>query len=47
MKRELDIVIILDVYLGIYGCYVKEFCNYLKYIKVDILILNGDFIDIW
>ncbi|MEZ5039720.1 MAG: UDP-2,3-diacylglucosamine diphosphatase [Saprospiraceae bacterium] len=47
MKRELDIVIISDVHLGTYGCHAKELCNYLKSIKVDTLILNGDFIDIW
>ncbi len=47
MKRELDIVVISDVHLGTYGCHAKELCNYLKSIKVDTLILNGDFIDIW
>jgi len=33
--------------LGTYGCHARELCNYLKSIKVDTLILNGDFIDIW
>lgn len=47
MKRELDIVIISDVHLGTYGCHAKELLNYLGSIKVDTLILNGDFIDIW
>ncbi len=47
MKRELDIVIISDVHLGTYGCHAKELLNYLKSIKVDTLILNGDFIDMW
>jgi len=47
MKRELDIVVISDVHLGTYGCHARELCNYLKSIKVDTLILNGDFIDIW
>jgi len=47
MKRELDIVILSDVHLGTYGCHAKELNNYLKGIKPDILILNGDFIDIW
>jgi len=46
MKRELDIVVISDVHLGTCGCHAKELCNYLKHIKVDTLILNGDFIDI-
>lgn len=47
MKWELDIVIILDVYLGIYGCYVKELFNYFKSIKIGMFIFNGDFIDMW
>ena len=45
MKRELDIVILSDIHLGTYGCHAKELLNYLKSIKVDTLILNGDFID--
>jgi UDP-2,3-diacylglucosamine pyrophosphatase LpxH len=47
MKRELDIVVISDVHLGTYGCHAKELLDYLKSIKVDTLILNGDFVDIW
>lgn len=47
MKRELDISIISDVHLGTYGCHAKELLNYLKSIKPNILILNGDFFDIW
>lgn len=47
MKRELDIVIISDVHLGTYGCHARELLNYLKSIKVDTLILNGDFVDMW
>lgn len=45
MKREIDIVILSDVHLGTYGCHAKELLNYLKSIKVETLILNGDFID--
>lgn len=47
MKRELDIVIISDVHLGTYGCHAKELLNYLNSIKVNTLVLNGDFIDMW
>ena len=47
MKRQLDIAVLSDVHLGTYGCHAKELLNYLKSIKPDILILNGDFIDIW
>lgn len=47
MKRALDIVVISDVHLGTYGCHAKELLNYLKSIRPGVLILNGDFIDIW
>lgn len=46
-KREIDLVVISDVHLGTYGCHAKELLAYLKSIKPGILILNGDFIDIW
>lgn len=47
MKRELDIVIISDVHLGTYGCHAAELLKYLKSIKPQTLIINGDFIDMW
>lgn len=47
MKRELDIVILSDVHLGTYGCHARELLNYLKSIRPEMLILNGDFIDMW
>lgn len=47
MKRELDIAILSDVHLGAYGCHARELLNYLKSIKPAMLILNGDFIDMW
>jgi UDP-2,3-diacylglucosamine pyrophosphatase LpxH len=47
MKRTLDICIVSDVHLGTYGCHAKELLNYLKSIKPKVLILNGDFFDIW
>lgn len=47
MKRELDIVIISDVHLGTYGCHAAELLQYLKSIRTETLILNGDFIDMW
>lgn len=46
-KRPLDIVVISDVHLGIYGCHAKELAQYLDAIQPRILILNGDIIDIW
>jgi len=46
-KREIDIVVISDLHLGTYGCHAKELLKYLKSIKPQTLILNGDIIDIW
>jgi UDP-2,3-diacylglucosamine pyrophosphatase LpxH len=46
-KRDVEIVVISDVHLGTYGCRAEELLNYLKSINPEILILNGDIIDIW
>lgn len=46
-KRKLDITVISDVHLGTFGCRAVELNNYLKTINPQILILNGDIIDIW
>ena len=47
MKKAIDIAIISDVHLGTYGCHAKELLNYLKSIRPAVLVLNGDFIDMW
>jgi UDP-2,3-diacylglucosamine pyrophosphatase LpxH len=46
-KRDVDIVVISDVHLGTYGCHAKELLRYLKSIRPQKVILNGDIIDIW
>lgn len=46
-KRAVELVIISDVHLGTYGCHAKELLTYLKSIKPEKIILNGDIIDIW
>ncbi len=46
-KRFLDVVIISDVHLGTYGCHANELLQYLQSIKTNLLVINGDFIDIW
>ncbi|HEX9600997.1 MAG TPA: UDP-2,3-diacylglucosamine diphosphatase [Mariniflexile sp.] len=46
-KRPVDIVVISDVLLGTYGCRAKELLKYLKSIKPERVILNGDIIDVW
>lgn len=47
LKRKPQIVVISDTHLGTYGCHAKELLQYLKSIQPDLLILNGDIIDIW
>ncbi len=46
-KRKCNVVVLSDVHLGTYGCHAKELVNYLKSIEPELLILNGDIIDIW
>jgi UDP-2,3-diacylglucosamine pyrophosphatase LpxH len=46
-KRRVDILVISDVHLGTYGCHAKELLHYLKSIKPEIVVLNGDIVDIW
>ncbi|MFN8286760.1 MAG: UDP-2,3-diacylglucosamine diphosphatase [Chitinophagales bacterium] len=46
-KRKLKVAVISDVHLGTYGCHAEELNRYLKSIDPGVLIINGDFIDIW
>jgi len=46
-KRNIDVAVLSDLHLGTYGCRAKEIVTYLKSISPQILILNGDVIDIW
>jgi UDP-2,3-diacylglucosamine pyrophosphatase LpxH len=46
-KRKIKVAVISDVHLGTYGCHAQELNDYLKSIDPEILIINGDFIDIW
>ena len=46
-RRSVEVAVISDVHLGTYGCRAKELLYYLKSIKPDTLVLNGDIIDIW
>lgn len=47
MKRKLDVCVLSDLHLGTYGCHANEILQYLSSIEPDLLILNGDIIDIW
>jgi len=46
-KRPVELVVISDVHLGTYGCHATELLKYLKSIKPQTLVLNGDIIDGW
>lgn len=46
-KRKLKIAVLSDIHLGTYGCQAKAVNRYLKSIDPEILVLNGDIIDIW
>lgn len=46
-KRNVKVAVISDTHLGTYGCHAEELNKYLKSINPEILIINGDFIDIW
>jgi UDP-2,3-diacylglucosamine pyrophosphatase LpxH len=45
--RRIDVAVISDTHLGIYGSKAKEITRYLKSIDPQTLILNGDIIDVW
>ncbi|MEO5682915.1 MAG: UDP-2,3-diacylglucosamine diphosphatase [Chitinophagaceae bacterium] len=46
-KRPVDVVVLSDLHLGTYGSRAKEISGYLRSIAPQMLILNGDIIDIW
>jgi UDP-2,3-diacylglucosamine pyrophosphatase LpxH len=46
-KRFIPVAVLSDLHLGTYGCRAKEIVTYLKSISPQMLILNGDIIDIW
>jgi UDP-2,3-diacylglucosamine pyrophosphatase LpxH len=46
-KREVELVVLSDIHLGTYGCHAEELIKYLKSIKVQHLVLNGDIVDMW
>ena len=46
-KRAIDVIVMSDLHLGTYGCRAKEIISYLQSISPQVLILNGDIIDVW
>jgi UDP-2,3-diacylglucosamine pyrophosphatase LpxH len=47
MRRDIQIVVLSDLHLGTYGCHARELNNYLRSVRPETLILNGDILDIW
>lgn len=47
IKRHVELVVLSDLHLGTYGCQAKQLQNYLKTIDPEMLVFNGDIIDIW
>ena len=47
MQREIEIAVLSDLHLGAFGCQAIQILKYLKRIKAEVIILNGDIIDIW
>lgn len=45
MKKKVEILVLSDIHLGSKSCKAAELLNYLKSIKPQIIILNGDIID--
>jgi UDP-2,3-diacylglucosamine pyrophosphatase LpxH len=41
------LVVLSDIHLGTYGCHAVELIKYLKSIKTQHLVLNGDIVDMW
>lgn len=44
-RRPIELVILSDIHLGSYACYCIELLEYLKSIRPEKLIINGDFCD--
>ncbi|NJN33045.1 MAG: hypothetical protein HC817_01105, partial [Saprospiraceae bacterium] len=45
MKRKVEILVLSDIHLGTKNCKATELLTYLKSIKPNIIILNGNFIE--
>ena len=46
-RRNIDLVVLSDFHLGTYGSKAKQISQYLKGIKPEVLVLNGDIVDVW
>jgi UDP-2,3-diacylglucosamine pyrophosphatase LpxH len=46
-RRKVQVAVVSDLHLGMRGCHAQTILAYLKSIEPEVLILNGDIIDIW
>jgi UDP-2,3-diacylglucosamine pyrophosphatase LpxH len=46
-KRPVEVAVISDLHLGMRGCQPLEILQYLRSIDPEVLILNGDIVDVW
>ncbi len=46
-KRKLEIIVLSDIHLSTFGSKAKEVSQYLDSIDPEMLILNGDIVDVW
>ena len=46
-RRRVHVAVVSDIHLGTYGCHARELLRYLKSIRPQVLVLNGDIVDIW
>ncbi len=46
-RRKIDLIVLSDVHLGTYGSRAAELSTYLDSVQPDVLVLNGDIIDMW
>lgn len=47
INQQPEVVVLSDMHLGTIGCHAKEVLQYLEQINPNVLVLNGDIIDIW
>ena len=47
MKRSIDILVLSDLHLGTFGAQAHKLLAYLDSIDPEMVVLNGDIVDIW
>ena len=47
VRRPLDVAVISDLHLGMRGCRAAEVLAYPRSIDPEILVLNGNIVDVW